>query len=85
MQHIHYGKGEYDHLIGGYVGGLKIEQILYEPDEVYKSTDGHGGTAYKVVLSNKQTLYFRHFHSVVEKFGGLKVLEQNDQIEIKKE
>ena len=59
--------------------GLKIEQLLYEPDEVYKSTDGHGGNAYKVVLSNKETLCFRHFHSVVEKFGGLQVLEQNNQ------
>jgi hypothetical protein len=75
MQHIHYGKGEYDHLVSRSVGGVKIKQILYEPDEVYKSTDGHGGNAYKVVLSNKETLCFRNFHSVVEKFGDLDVLE----------
>jgi hypothetical protein len=68
---LHYGPGDYDHLIGKKVGGLIIDNIEYKPDNIYIETDGYAGNPHLLTLSNGDTLLFRHFEEVVKKYGSL--------------
>lgn len=73
----HYGNDEYKHLEGRTLMDdsgktLVIFKIVYAPDSLYRMTDGHAGNAYRVFFEESdETLGFRHFSSVVEKYGKL--------------
>ena len=47
-----------------------IADIWYDPNDVYNSTDGHGGTAYKMSISyahgytGEEIIEFRHINDV---------------------
>jgi len=81
MTTLHYGDNEYAHLIGRRLQNtitgefLVIKDIVYDPSEVYKMTDGHAGDAYRVFFVDAdETFHFRHFKEVVAKYGELAVV-----------
>ena len=73
----HYGNDEYKHLEGRTLMDdsgktLVIFKIVYAPDSIYDMTDGHAGNAYQVFFEESDEVFgFRHFSSVVEKYGKL--------------
>ena len=73
----HYGNDEYKHLEGRTLMDasgktLIIDKIISAQDSVYRMTDGHAGNAYRVSFAeSNETFDFRHFASVVEKYGKL--------------
>jgi len=69
----HFGKGEYNHLIGKNVGEFKIINIEYKPDNTYSITDGYAGKPHFLTLSNGETMMFRNFKEVVDKYGHLQI------------
>lgn len=66
----HFGNNEYNHLIGRKLGEVLIKNIEYSPDDLYMMTDGHSGKPYLLVLSNGDTLQFRQFQEVINKYGA---------------
>lgn len=51
-----------------------ITKIEYAPDDIYKSTDGYAGCAYKAYISTTATtdkaIPFRHIKNILEKMGA---------------
>ena len=68
---LHFGPDEYKHLIGHKLGDLLIQNIQYEPDNVYNMTDGHAGNPHLLTLSDGKTFQFRNFQEAVDKYGDL--------------
>lgn len=64
---------------GGEIG--TIENVWYEPDDVYRSTDGYGGAAYKMSIKvsssflrnaggEEKVVSFRHMKDVFRVLGA---------------
>jgi hypothetical protein len=68
----HFGKNEYNHLIGRKLGELLIKNIEYIPDNIYIINDGNAGNPYLLTLCNGDTFQFRQFQEVINKYGSLK-------------
>lgn len=68
----HFGNNEYKHLIGKKIGDYVIKNIEYNPDDIYKMTDGFSGKPYLLILCNNDTFQFRQFQEIINKYGDLK-------------
>jgi hypothetical protein len=57
----------------GYELGM-IDNIWYEPDELYKSTDGYAGNTYKITICGgataAQVFAFRHIQFTIKRMNA---------------
>jgi hypothetical protein len=67
----HFGRNEYNYLIGRKLGELIILNIEYSPDESYLINDGYNGNPYLLTLCNGDTFNFRNFQEAISKYGRL--------------
>ena len=64
---MHFGPNDYNHLIGYHFVDsdgthITIISIDYQPDNIYRMTDGHAGNMFFVKLDNGKAYHIRNFN-----------------------
>ena len=89
----HFGNNEYYNLVGKSLvdssGVIRIiQKICEEHDSLYNMTDGYAGNAYRIYLmvagnDEMESLHFRNFIEVIEKYGELENVKPSASLTIK--
>jgi hypothetical protein len=66
---ISHIRNNFASIIGGTVNNVVIQDIEYNPDDLFIATDGRAGKPYLLIFSNGTTFQFRQFQEVINTCG----------------